>query len=59
MANLEKINFGSAGYKEWLIGKINGMKKALESGESFEHSESQEMLGRKLASYEKALKETE
>lgn len=59
MANLEKINFGSAGYKEWLIGKINGMKKALEAGESFEHSENEKMLKRKLASYEKALKETE
>jgi len=59
MANLEKINFGAYGYQEWLIGKINGMKKALESGESFEHSESEEMLKRKLASYEKALKETE
>lgn len=59
MANLEKINFGAYGYQEWLIGKINGMKKALEAGESFEHSESQEMLARKLASYEKALKEIE
>mgnify|MGYP000980437880 CR=1 FL=1 len=59
MANLEKINFGSAGYKEWLIGKINGMKKALEAGEGFEHSENEEMLKRKLASYEKALKEIE
>jgi len=59
MADLEKINFGAYGYQEWLIRKIDGMKKALESGESFEHSESQEMLGRKLASYEKALKETE
>ncbi|MCF7860424.1 hypothetical protein K9M09_02280 [Patescibacteria group bacterium] len=59
MANLEKINFGAYGYQEWLIGKINGMKKALEAGESFEHAESQEMLKRKLASYEKALRETE
>lgn len=59
MANLEKINFGAYGYQEWLIGKINGMKKALEAGENFEHSESQEMLKRKLASYEKALKEIE
>jgi len=59
MANLEKINFGAYGYQEWLIGKINGMKKALEDGESFEHSENPEMLERKLASYEKALKETE
>jgi len=59
MADLEKINFGTYGYQEWLIGKINGMKKALEVGESFEHSTSQEMLKRKLASYEKALKETE
>lgn len=59
MANLEKINFGAYGYQEWLIGKINGMKKALEAGESFEHSESQEMLKRKLTSYEKALKEIE
>jgi hypothetical protein len=59
MANLEKINFGSTGYKEWLIRKINDMKKALEAGESFEHSENPEMLKRKLASYEKALKETE
>jgi hypothetical protein len=59
MANLEKINFGSAGYKEWLIGKNNGMKKALEAGESFEHSSDTEMLKRKLTSYEKALKETE
>lgn len=59
MANLEKINFGTYGYHQWLIGKINGMKKALKAGESFEHSESQEMLKRKLASYEKALKEIE
>ena len=59
MADLEKINFGSAGYKEWLTRKINGMKKALEAGESFEHSSDREMLKRKLASYEKALKETE
>ena len=59
MANLEKINFGTYGYHQWLIGKINGMKKALEAGESFEHSESQEMLKQKLASYEKALKEIE
>jgi hypothetical protein len=57
MANLEKIDFGAYGYEKWLIGKINGMRKALEAGESFEHSESQEMLERKLASYEKALKE--
>jgi hypothetical protein len=59
MANLEKIDFGAYGYEKWLIGKINGMRKALEAGESFEHSESQEMLERKLASYEKALKEIE
>ena len=38
MANLEKINFGTYGYHAWLVGKINGMKKALEAGESFEHS---------------------
>jgi|GEM_PF-1358507 len=59
MANLEKINFGAYGYQEWLIGKINGMRKALEAGESFEHSSDTEMLKRKLASYEKALKEIE
>ena len=59
MANLEKIYFGAYGYEKWLIGKINGMKKALEVGESFEHSENEEMLKRKLASYEKALKEIE
>lgn len=59
MGNLEKINFGAAGYHEWLVGKINGMKKALEAGESFEHSTDTEMLKRKLASYEKALKEIE
>jgi len=59
MANLEKINFGAYGYQEWLIGKINGMKKALAAGECFEHSKSQEMLERKLVSYEKALKEIE
>lgn len=58
MADLEKINFGSAGYKEWLILKINGMKKALEAGGSFEHSSDREILKRKLASYEKAFKET-
>ena len=33
------------------------MKKALEAGESFEHSSDTEMLKRKLASYERALKE--
>lgn len=59
MANLEKINFGAYGYEKWLIGKIDGMKKALEAGESFEHSSDTEMLKRKLASYEKALKEIE
>ncbi len=59
MANLEKIYFGTYGYEKWLIGKIDGMKKALEAGESFEHSTDQEMLKRKLASYEKTLKETE
>ena len=59
MANLEKINFGVYGYQEWLIGKINGMRKALEAGESFEHSSDTEILKRKLASYEKALKEIE
>jgi len=59
MANLEKINFGTYGYHEWLVGKINGMKKALEAGESFEHSTDQEMLKRKLTAYERALKEIE
>lgn len=59
MANLEKINFGTYGYHAWLVGKINGMKKVLEAGESFEHSSDTEMLKRKLASYERALKEIE
>ncbi len=59
MANLEKIYFGAYGYEKWLIEKIDGMRKALEAGESFEHSPDAEMLKRKLASYEKALKETE
>jgi len=59
MANLEKINFGSYGYHAWLVGKINGMKEALASGQSFEHSPDEEMLKRKLATYEKALKELE
>lgn len=59
MSNLEKINFGSYGYHAWLVGKINGMKEALEAGESFEHSTDQEMLKRKLAAYKRALKEIE
>ena len=59
MANLEKINFGTYGYHEWLVGKINGMKKALEAVENIEHSTDQEMLKRKLAAYERALKEIE
>ncbi len=57
MANLEKINFGTYGYHAWLVGKINGMKEALETNQSFEHSSDTEMLKRKLASYERALKE--
>jgi len=59
MANLEKINFGTYGYHAWLVGKINGMKEALEANQSFEHSTDQEMLKRKLAAYERALKELE
>jgi len=59
MANLEKINFGAYGYHAWLVGKINGMKEALEANQSFEHSTDQEMLKRKLAAYERALKEIE
>jgi len=59
MANLEKINFGTYGYHAWLVGKINGMKEALEANQSFEHSTDQEMLKRKLAAYERALKEIE
>ena len=59
MANLEKINFGSYGYHAWLVGKINGMKEALDSNQSFEHSSDSEMLRRKLAAYERALKELE
>jgi hypothetical protein len=59
MANLERINFGTYGYHAWLVGKINGMKEALASGQSFEHSPDEEMLKRKLATYEKALKELE
>jgi hypothetical protein len=59
MANLEKINFGSYGYHAWLVGKINGMKEALAANQSFEHSTNQEMLKRKLATYERALKEIE
>jgi len=59
MANLEKIYFGAYGYEKWLIEKIDGMRKALEAGESFEHSSDTEMLKRKLASYKKALKEIE
>jgi hypothetical protein len=57
MANLEKITFGAYGYHAWLIGKINGMRIALEAGESFEHSPNSEMLKRKLAHYERALEE--
>jgi len=59
MANLEKINFGSYGYHAWLVGKIKGMKEALEANQSFEHSPDQETLKRKLAAYEKALQELE
>jgi hypothetical protein len=59
MANLEKINFGTYGYHAWLVGKINSMKEALEANQSFEHSPDEEMLKRKLAAYERALKELE
>jgi len=59
MANLEKINFGSYGYHAWLVGKINGMKEALAANHCFEHSSDSEMLKRKLAAYERALKELE
>ncbi len=59
MSNLEKINFGAYGYHAWLIRKINGMKEALEAKQSFEHSTDSEMLKRKLAAYERALKEIE
>jgi len=50
---LEKLNFN---YHDWLKRKIQGMKEALNSNQSFEHM-SGEMLERKLASYEKALKD--
>ena len=50
---LEKLNFN---YHDWLKRKIKLMEQALNSGQSFEHM-SGEMLKRKLASYEKALKE--
>ena len=57
MANLEKITFGTYGYHAWLIGKINGMRIALENEQSFENSTDSKMLKRKLAAYERALEE--
>ena len=50
---LEKLNFN---YHDWLKRKIQLMKQALNSGQSFEHMTGK-ALERKLASYEKALKE--
>jgi len=55
---LEKISFVDTGYYNWLKRKIQGMKEALSSNQIFEHM-SGDMLERKLASYEKALKEIE
>lgn len=52
---LEKLNFN---YHDWLKRKIQGMKEALDSRQSFEHM-SGEMLEQKLASYEKALRDEE
>lgn len=56
MADLERVEFGRAGYYNWLVKKINGMRKALEVGESFENSTDTKMLKRKLAVYERELK---
>ena len=54
----EKISFQNTGYHNWLKRKIQGMKEALSSGQSFEHM-SGDMLERKLSAYEKELKEIE
>lgn len=50
---LEKLNFN---YHDWLKRKIQGMKDALSSGQSFEHMTGK-ALERKLVSYEKALRD--
>ena len=55
---LEKISFRDTGYHGWLKRKIQGMKDALKSGQSFEHMTG-DMLERKLSAYEKELKEIE
>ena len=52
---LEKLNFN---YHDWLKRKIQGMKDALNPGQSFEHMTG-EMLKRKLSAYERALKNEE
>ncbi len=55
---LEKISFRDTGYHNWLKLKIQGMKDALSSGQSFEHMAG-DMLERKLSAYEKELREIE
>ena len=55
---LEKISFRDTGYHGWLKRKIQGMRDALKSRQSFEHM-SGDMLEYKLSAYEKELKEIE